>query len=728
MRGATIYQISFVFLTWVSIAQSNGADLSTPDTQSPTITLIGPPSIVLAVGELLDSIEAHANDNSDGDISAQIVRSGEVDIHSVGAYRIAYNVADAAGNEAIEAVRRVYVIDPSQTAQQRAFDYLNDRMDVYHQSFDIYTDFGDGGSHSAPSGWIGSVQSLRVDPAWQSNCFNGNTCFKNTWLSTSPGWVGIRWLQPNGNWAAIAQAGFDLSGARQIEFSARGHLGGEVVEFVTGGITGTHPGSIQPLVKSGPIMLSKDWQKYHINISEQDLTHVIGPFGWTMEQNATFYIDDVRIDLPRPNALRLIQSFEIINLQQELALANTAYIYDNALAMLAFLARGGEDDLRRAKILADTFLYALNNDRYYQDGRLRNAYMSGDIADPLPATARLPGSWDIQSSQWIEDRFNVSTHTGNIAWAMLALLSYYDQSLESVYLDAVITLGNWVEEHTRDARGAGGYMGGYEGWEQGPNNPHPPEKLLYKATEHNIDLYPVFQRLYAITADLKWQQRALHAERFVQSMWDVETNKFWTGTTINGVDINKDNVPVDIQAWAVMAMSNGKDYRAGLDWAEQNCAAELDGFKVFDFNNDLDGGWFEGTAQMVLAYKIVNSYNKSAQYLAELRRAQTQAPNANGSGLVAATHDGVSTGFDWEYFSRLHIGATAWFIFAERGYNPYTGKHVTNAAAGNPAEQIAPAPQESGGGAAAATLPLLFIWYFFQKLLTRYKLFRRHQD
>jgi hypothetical protein len=31
---------------------------------------------------------------------------------------------------------------------------------------------------------------------------------------------------------------------------------------------------------------------------------------------------------------------------------------------------------------------------------------------------------------------------------------------------------------------------------------------------------------------------------------------------------------------------------------------------------------------------------------------------------VAASHDGVTTGFDWLYFDRLHVGATAWYLLA----------------------------------------------------------------
>jgi hypothetical protein len=42
-----------------------------------------------------------------------------------------------------------------------------------------------------------------------------------------------------------------------------------------------------------------------------------------------------------------------------------------------------------------------------------------------------------------------------------------------------------------------------------------------------------------------------------------------------------------------------------------------------------------------------------------------------------ASHDGLSTGFDtaggdpFKYFRRLHVGATAWNVFAQMGFNPY---------------------------------------------------------
>ena len=176
----------------------------------------------------------------------------------------------------------------------------------------------------------------------------------------------------------------------------------------------------------------------------------------------------------------------------------------------------------------------------------------------------------------------MSTHTGNVAWAMLALLSYYESEGGSKYLAAAERMGDWVADTAWDDRGDGGFMGGFAGWEPSPNNPDSPTKLLYKATEHSIDLYPAFLRLYALTRKAKWLTRAEHAKRFVASMWNSAEGHFWTGTGEDGVDVNMSNVPVDIQTWAVMAMPGETRYYPALYWSDDNCTAESDGFTGFD--------------------------------------------------------------------------------------------------------------------------------------------------
>lgn len=162
--------------------------------------------------------------------------------------------------------------------------------------------------------------------------------------------------------------------------------------------------------------------------------------------------------------------------------------------MIAFLARKEEDDLRRARLLADTFVCAQDNDRYYSDGRLRNAYMSGDLRDPQTGKVRLPGWWDSVENKWFEDEYQVSTHIGsNMAWVIVALAQYYEAQEGEKYKDAAVLMGEWIIDNTYDTRVTGGYTGGYQGWEPDP------EKITWKSTEHNIDVYVAFNWLYRIT-------------------------------------------------------------------------------------------------------------------------------------------------------------------------------------------------------------------------------------
>jgi hypothetical protein len=362
---------------------------------------------------------------------------------------------------------------------------------------------------------------------------------------------------------------------------------------------------------------------------------------------------------------RFITSYEILSpdTSPDDKLATTCFIYDNALALMAFLARGKSEDLRRAQLLADAFLYAQKNDRYFTDGRLRNAYRSGAFIDSYTKKALLPGWWDKRKREWCEDKEQVGTTTGNMAWVGLALLSYYEKAGGKAYLDATLKLGEWIEKETGTERG---YSGGTIGWEPAQ------QKLLWRSTEHNIDLYVFFSRLFKNTGDPRWKKRAAIARDFVTGMWNGKEAHFWTGTTPDGLfHINPHPIPLDIQAWAVTAMPGERRYRNALTWCETNGYTTADGFTGFDFDTDKDGVWFEGTAQMALAYGIAGQKDKAAALIVALERAQTTAPHGNGKGLVAASRDGLTTGFDWKYYTRLHIGATAWLLFARMQYNPF---------------------------------------------------------
>ena len=338
-------------------------------------------------------------------------------------------------------------------------------------------------------------------------------------------------------------------------------------------------------------------------------------------------------------------------------MGNVAFTYDNAVTALAFIVMG---DQQRAKSIVEAIIYAQNHDRSYQDARIRNSYRSGELIAPN-GQVQLPGWYDYKANRWVEDEFQISTHTGNVAWAMLALLSYYQTYGGEPYLTAALKMGEWVE-NCRDTRGAGGYMGGFSGWEPKP------KLLTYKSTEHNLDLYVAFSRLYAITNNIKWQERAATAKNFVQAMWDDLEGKFWTGTKLDGVSINQDTIPLDVQAWAPLVLGEGRQFWRSLDYSEKKHRVGAG----FDFNQDRDRIWYEGTAHMATAYHQIGQIEKSKALIATLLEAQ----DASG-GIPAVNQDKLTTGFSlptgepWFYFRRLHIGATAWMVFAEKGVNPF---------------------------------------------------------
>ena len=81
------------------------------DTTIPVITLTGDKVVTIEVGSAYVDAGATANDNYDGDITANIVTVNPVDTSKVAEYTVTYNVTDANGNAAVEVTRTVKVVD-----------------------------------------------------------------------------------------------------------------------------------------------------------------------------------------------------------------------------------------------------------------------------------------------------------------------------------------------------------------------------------------------------------------------------------------------------------------------------------------------------------------------------------------------------------------------------------------------------------------------------------------
>lgn len=592
----------------------------------------------------------------------------------------------------------------AETSKEKAISYLSGRMDRYHDVFYIYEDYSSAGNHFHERGLFGGPSASNLIPVMEEECrtqpYSGNTCIKCVFKGDAGNWGGWCFLNgvfeagaqtPRQNWGEFPNAGYNIEGATRLTFWARGRDGGERVEFFCGGIgrnpaTGTpnqpHPDSLQR-VGLGVVTLSTAWKQYTMDLRGKDLSCVLQGFGWSTtaarngKKDIEFYLDEIQYDQNRENDPHFMVSYETLTNSNkfDLVMRCVAFTYDNALALLAFLASGDEP---RAQLIADAFLYAQEHDRFFSDGRLRNAYQGGELILPpgwapngRERTVRMPGWYDPEQKKWLEDRMQVGTYAGNMGWAMLALTAYYEKTGQVRYLAAAEKMGRWLVENCRDERGAGGFTGGVEGWE--------PEqtKLLYKSTEHNLDLFAAFGRLHDLTKKDEWRIQANHALKFVSSMWDKADGRFWTGTMEDGLTIFKEVIPLDCQAWSVLAVPRARTtLMKALEYAESNLRVGWG----YDYNEDCDGVWFEGTAQMAAAFHCSGQPAKARRLIEQLTRSC-----ASSGGLAAADRDELTTGFyldsgdPWLYFNRIHVAATAWLVLADEGMNPFWPQQAPDA-------------------------------------------------
>jgi hypothetical protein len=343
---------------------------------------------------------------------------------------------------------------------------------------------------------------------------------------------------------------------------------------------------------------------------------------------------------------------------------NAAFTYDNALAVIALRACGQTEAARR---IGDALLAASVADRGGAAGRLRNAYRPGAVHErPVPPM----GWWNADAQQWEEDPYQVGSATGNLAWAALALLTLAEATGDSEYTAGAARVARWAAETCADDRGPAGYTGGIYGYDDQA------QPLGWKSTEHNVDLAAVFAWLTRLQPEAGWQPKAQQARGFVAALWDPAQGRFWVGTLPDGVSINRANTGLDAELWPLLLADAPTEWQGALAFAERNHAVR----PGFDFNDDRDGVWWEGTAQAALVYRALGREPEADRLLKALAR------RFSPGGLLWATDAArVTTGLalspssvtdDFYYFRFPHLGATAWAALAAQGWNPFTGTPV----------------------------------------------------
>jgi hypothetical protein len=409
--------------------------------------------------------------------------------------------------------------------------------------------------------------------------------------------------------------------------------------------------------------------------------------------NAYLFLNQMMDAYAQGSTVRLCQSYS-----DQIAggtFYSTAFVYDNALLLLAYLTRGTSNDIARARLLGDALLYAQSSDPA-ADGRFRQAYFAG-----VPASNGYyvtPGLSYFQGSA-----------VGDVAWSGIALAQLYWRTRDIRYLNGALWAANFIETTTRDNVNVppGGYYYG-----NGQTN---------KSTEHNIDVYALYMLLARYSGNSFWLNGAQHAKQFVQAMFDSPSGHFWTGTS-DPTDIYYNNSPEDVNTWSYLAMLD-PTYAVSIDWVKTNLATTD---TTFAYNNgwitngnyntglrlrvsgmtyaslsklgtvlgdntvDADAVWLEGTGHLIaallqrrlppgsdipsfhgdvnLALSLIESVQVAQNSLGAGQTVNSQALVV-GQGLTASTSI-LNTGFGFNYFPYYHIGATAWYVMGAQGANP----------------------------------------------------------
>ena len=405
--------------------------------------------------------------------------------------------------------------------------------------------------------------------------------------------------------------------------------------------------------------------------------------------NAYLFLDQMMDAYAQGTTVRLCQSY-----CDQIAggtFYSTAFVYDNALLVLAYLARARTSDIQRAKVIGDALLYAQQNDSV-SDGRFRQAYFAG-----------APDSHEIFVTRGLP--FFQGSAVGDVAWPGIALAQLYARTGLRAYLEGAVRAASFIETTARDKVNVppGGYYFG-----NGQTN---------KSTEHNIDVYALFTMLAKLTGNGSWLDGAQHAKAFVEAMFDSPSGHFWTGTS-DPTHIFYNNSPEDVQSWSYLAFQD-QNFAASIDWVKTNLATTDTSFA---FNNgwgsngglrlrvsgvtfaslsklgtvlgdntvDADAVWLEGTGHLIAALLSrrlpakddIPSFHGDVSLAGSLIEHVQVAQNSLGSGQtvngqplvvgqgLTASTSVLNTGFGFNYFPYFHIGATSWYLTGVQAVNP----------------------------------------------------------
>jgi hypothetical protein len=309
-----------------------------------------------------------------------------------------------------------------------------------------------------------------------------------------------------------------------------------------------------------------------------------------------------------------IKGIGLVDSYQEDA-TNKSYVYDDALAAIASIAMG---NFGLAKEILDTLAFEVKKT---SKNVPYERYLYSDTTGAGQGTA----------------------YSGNSAWLLQALNLYQKLKKENIYPTTQKSLADYILSLQDPVDGG---IWGYAG-------------CGWKSTEHNLIAYVAVRNYGRINNLPDYVTKAEKIKVFLKSeaVWDgVRFGRgAWDTTEV-----------VDVQALGVIVL--GSYYSNALTWAESTLkltrsfnATTVTGF---DFNNDLDTVWIEGTLQMARAFSKIGDTTKGSYYYNEAIKTK----QSDGS-LLLATNPGTASD-EWYMQVWRSIAPTCWLIFCYMNFNP----------------------------------------------------------
>ncbi len=404
------------------------------------------------------------------------------------------------------------------------------------------------------------------------------------------------------------------------------------------------------------------------------------------------FLDDVKHPDPQiQNLLRRFTRVPVTGAPRSAAFVRSylttdqIYLYDQALAVLAF-ARAGLQDA--AKRVLDAMAHLQIVDGTTKDGSWYFSYdPDGTSIYPNEPSFKADGTPDGHT-------YGDRRVAGAICWMAMALNAYRMRFEDPTYDEAWHRVMEYISREMEPAVYHGVHFRGVRFQPTDLSRTRWDESSVL-SVEHNLDAYSAFRVYAKMTGNARYSERALEIRRFLESMWIAEERRFYPGYNLGEDGPNRGDLYKDPQTWGLLALGHDRSslerFGDGLTFV---CEQFLEpagyirgGDKVFvgffDWRPQQAGPdyearrfvWTEGTLSTVMAMSLLKAKTgKEIQCTSHGRtyRAKDFLDSMNqiqdrDGGVPYATMNDLRDDFSIE----SSVAGTAWLYFANQGFNPF---------------------------------------------------------